>query len=99
MHKLTGGWPCYGGVVDVLGRLISVFGAASATFGQVICQTQQSQTNKPPLSPRCPLWSCCPVGWHSITSQSLPRKYQRGKAICSTCNCKDSYQDESFTCF
>ena len=32
--------------MDVLGRLISVFGAASATFGQVICQTQQSQTNK-----------------------------------------------------
>eukprot|EP00116_Pleurobrachia_bachei_P015891 sb/3476153/ len=43
---MTGGWPCYGGVVDALGRLISVFGAASATFGQVICQTQQSQTNK-----------------------------------------------------
>eukprot|EP00116_Pleurobrachia_bachei_P015439 sb/3475701/ len=46
MHKLTGGWPCYGGVVDVLGRLISVSGAASTTFGQVILQTQQSQTNK-----------------------------------------------------
>eukprot|EP00116_Pleurobrachia_bachei_P008577 sb/3468839/ len=46
MHKLTGGWPCYGGAMDVLGRLISVFGAAPATFGQVICQTQQSQTNK-----------------------------------------------------
>ena len=37
----------YGGVEDVqLGRrLISVFGAASATFGHVILQTQQSQTN------------------------------------------------------
>eukprot|EP00116_Pleurobrachia_bachei_P017888 sb/3478150/ len=32
--------------MDVLGRLTSVFGAASATLGQVICQTQQSQTNK-----------------------------------------------------
>ena len=37
MHKLTGGWPCYGGAMDVLGRLISVFGAASATFGLDIC--------------------------------------------------------------
>eukprot|EP00116_Pleurobrachia_bachei_P010266 sb/3470528/ len=49
LHKLIGGWTCYcSGVVDVLGRLIliSVFGAASTTFGQVILQTQQSQTNK-----------------------------------------------------
>ena len=45
---MTGDWwvACYGGAMDVLGRLISVFGAASATFGQVIFQTQQSQTNK-----------------------------------------------------
>ena len=73
-----GRWPCYGGVVEVLGddipyyvsfagfvaalraacggvtaspmevlgRLISVFGAATTTFGQVIPQTQQSRTNK-----------------------------------------------------
>ena len=37
--------------MDVLGRLISVFGAASATFGQVIYQTQQSQTNKLRVNP------------------------------------------------
>eukprot|EP00116_Pleurobrachia_bachei_P010820 sb/3471082/ len=38
-------------LVDVLGRLISVFGAASTTFGQVILQTQQSQTKKQTTRP------------------------------------------------
>eukprot|EP00116_Pleurobrachia_bachei_P014306 sb/3474568/ len=39
-------------VVDVLGRLISVFSAVSTTFGQFILQTQQSQTNKQTNKPK-----------------------------------------------
>eukprot|EP00116_Pleurobrachia_bachei_P007353 sb/3467615/ len=46
-HKLIGGWPCYGGVVDVLGRLISVFSAASTTIGQASSRrSNHKQTNK-----------------------------------------------------